>query len=125
MVPVELAKRATSRHPSSCTVYTLGMAHLGAGQLDEAAGCFHESLKRDPTWDARYLNWLGLALVEHEHGDKEATQQWLSKAVNLMEHDPGHIPHDRIEGRLLWREVERLLKESEQKKDTAASQEKE
>jgi tetratricopeptide (TPR) repeat protein len=39
-VPVELAREAVARDPREWTLYTLGMAHLRAGQLDQAAERF-------------------------------------------------------------------------------------
>ena len=47
-VPIELASRAVSRDPRPWIIYTLGMAHLRAGQLDEAAVRFQESLDTGP-----------------------------------------------------------------------------
>jgi tetratricopeptide (TPR) repeat protein len=115
MVPVKLAAEAVSRDPIHWHLYTLGMAHLRAGQLDEAAQRFHESLNTDPAWQARFLNWLGLALVHHGRGEMEEARQCFGEAVDLMEQDPGPTPQDRIEGRLLRREVEQLLGKPEEK----------
>ena len=118
-VPIELAARAVSSNPCQWHLYTLGMAHFRAGQLDEAAERFHESLKTEPTWTARFLNWLGLALVHHERGETEKAQKSFGEGVELMEQDPGPTSQDRIEGQLLRREVERLLGQSEERKDGA------
>jgi serine/threonine protein kinase/Flp pilus assembly protein TadD len=124
MVPVQLAQRAVSRDPSAGTLNTLGMAHLRAVQLDEAARRFHESLDSYPDWDGHFLNWLGLALVHHERGETEDTRQCLGKAIELMTEHPSHAVQARIDGRLLRREVERLLGKSEEEKhDTENDQE--
>jgi tetratricopeptide (TPR) repeat protein len=115
---VELAEQALAALPTHPWVlHCLGMAHFRAGQLDEAAQRFHESLRKDPSWESRYLNWLGLALVHHGRGETEGTRQWLGRAAELMERDSGPAPQDRIEGRLLRREVEQLLGKPEEKDD--------
>ena len=125
MVPVELATRAVSRDPRGWTLYTLGMAHLRAGQRDEAAQRFQESLDAHPEWGAMFLNWLGLALVHHERGETEEARQWLGKAIESMEQHPAPATQGRIEGQLLRREVQQLLGEPEQKKKDAESQKEE
>jgi tetratricopeptide (TPR) repeat protein len=103
LVPVELAARAVSSNPSEWTLYSLGMAHLRAGEFDEAERRFQESLEKAPAWTARFLNQFGLALVHHERGEVK------EEAVALMEEDPGPTTQDRLEAQLLRREVERLL----------------
>ena len=122
MVPVKLAVRGVSGAPREWTLYTLAMAHLRAGQLDEASQRFHESLEVDPNWHARFLNWLGLALVHHESGQQEESQQWLDEAVELMKQHPAQTTQDRIEGQLLRREVEEMLGKPEQGKDATESE---
>jgi serine/threonine protein kinase/tetratricopeptide (TPR) repeat protein len=109
MVPVELASRGVSSDSREWTLYTLGMAHLRAGQLGEASQRFHESLTAAPNWHARNLNWLGLALLHHQSGEQGEARLWLGKAVELMEQHPALTTEDRIEGLLLKREVEELL----------------
>lgn len=124
-LPVELADRAVARDSKLWTVYTLGMAHFRAGQLDQAAQRFHESLAAGPNWHARSLNWLGLALVHRERGEMEQSRQWLAKAVELMVRRPAIALQDRLEAQLLRREVEELLgdpsagKENTEKKSDA------
>jgi Flp pilus assembly protein TadD len=126
MRAVELAEQAQSSLPGApWAMYTLGMAHLRAGGLDEAAQSLQESLEVDPTWDARFLNWLGLALVHHERGETEEARQWLGKAVDLMEQHPASALHGRIEGQLLRREVEGLLGKPKQEQDDAESKKEE
>jgi len=85
------------------------MAHLRAGELDEAAQRFHESLLTDPGWLARYLDWLGLALVHVKRGETEAAREWLGKAVEMMEHTAVVCEGEEFEAQLLRREVEQLL----------------
>ncbi len=101
------------------------MAQFRAGHLDEATKRFQESLKTAPTWTARFLNWLGLALVHHERAETGEAQDSLDKAIELMEQDPGPAQQDRIEGQLLRREVEQLLGKPEEEKDDAESEEEE
>jgi tetratricopeptide (TPR) repeat protein len=121
MLAVKLAEEAVSRYPGQWTIYTLGMAHLRAGQLEEAAERFQESLNADPAWQARYLDWLGLALVQHARGETVEVRQYLGKAVDLMVQDLGPTLQDRIEGRLLRREVEQLLGKPKVEKHDAES----
>ncbi|NQT13512.1 MAG: tetratricopeptide repeat protein, partial [Planctomycetes bacterium] len=121
MVPVELAERAVSRDPNEWTLYVLGMAHFRAGQLGEAAERFHESLNAGPHWDAIFLNWLGLALVHHERGETQEARQWIGKAIESMEPHPSRSTQGRIEGRLLQRELERLLDDAKQEQDNTKS----
>ncbi len=90
---------------------TLGLAHLRAGQLDEAARCFHQALPSHPI-----LNWLGLALVDHARGQTEDARQWLGKAIEAMEQRPDLCEEDHLQGQLLRREVEQLLRKSEEEK---------
>jgi tetratricopeptide (TPR) repeat protein len=100
------------------------MAHLRAGQLDEAAPRFRESLDSDPDWDAIFLNGLGLALVYHERGETQETRQYLRKAVESMEQHPSRAIQARMQGRLLRRELEQLLGKSEEEKhETETKQE--
>jgi tetratricopeptide (TPR) repeat protein len=112
---VELAERAVSNQPTRPWFrHGLGMAHFRAGQLDEAESCFHESLKIGPNWDARFLNWLGLALVHHGRGETKQSRQWLEKAIEMMEQHSAHAPQDRLEAQLLRRELEQLLAQSDE-----------
>jgi tetratricopeptide (TPR) repeat protein len=119
MVPVKLAQGAVSRDPREWTLYTLGMARLRAGQFDEAEQRFQESLKAAPSWQARFLNSFGLALVYHERGETKKARESLDEGVELMEQDPGPTLQDRIEGQLLRREVEKLLGKPAEEKDDA------
>jgi tetratricopeptide (TPR) repeat protein len=119
LVPVRLGEQAVSLDSSECTLYTLGMAHLRAGEVEEAQRRFQESLQAAPSWEARFLNWLGLALVCRGRGETQPARQWLSEAIQLIEQHPARFTHDRIEGQLLAREAEQLLGKSEQKKQAA------
>jgi tetratricopeptide (TPR) repeat protein len=119
LVPVRLGEQAVSLDFSECTLYTLGMAHLRAGEVEEAQRRFQESLQAAPSWEARFLNWLGLALVCDGRGETQQARQWLSEAIQLIEQHPARFMQDRIEGQLLAREAEQLLGKSEQKKQAA------
>ena len=90
-----------------------------AGQMEQAAQRFQESLNTAPSWNARLLNWLGLALVDLRRGRPEEARKWFGQAIQSIEqHAPG-LTQDRIEAQLLRREVEQLLGGSLQKKDGA------
>jgi tetratricopeptide (TPR) repeat protein len=122
MVLVEMAQRAASGDARGYTLHPLGMAHLRAGQVDEAVDRFQESLSITPEWERniRFLNWLGLALAYHEMGEPEEARQWLGKAIDFMQqHHATHTP--RLEGQILRREVEQLLEDPEQAEDDTES----
>ncbi len=116
MVPVTLAEQCVARNAREWTLYTLAMAHLRAGQLDEAAQRFQQSLDVAPTWDAQFLDWLGLALLSHARGEMETSRQQLDRAIELMMQDRSSLQHDRLEGQLLLREVKQLLESGEEVK---------
>ena len=122
---VELAERALSSNPQAAWFLSgLGMAHLRAGQLEQAAQRFRESLENvpTPTWQARFLMWFGLALVHHQSGEPEEARRSLAEAVEIMEQHPAAPLECRLEGQLLRREVEQLLGKPEQHKDTTESE---
>jgi tetratricopeptide (TPR) repeat protein len=115
---LELAKQARSDSPQPpWFIYTLGMAHLRAGELEEAARRFLEALDVTPTWEAHFLNWLGLALAQHQRGESVEARQSFGKAVELMERHPGLYVLDRLEGQLLLCEAEQLLGKPEEGKE--------
>ena len=96
--------------PGAKEHYQLAFNYTQSGQLDEAEQRFHESLEAAPNWPARYLNWLGLALLHHQTGQQGESQQCLDKAVELMELLSSRSwQGGRLEGQLLRREVEELL----------------
>ena len=118
--PVEIQTRVVSSYAAYWNIYTLGMAHLRAGELDEAAQRFHESLLTNPGWPARYLDWLGLALVHVERGETKAAREWLRKAVDMME-QTSTFDRDEFEACVLRREVEQLLSQPAPKSQDAES----
>ena len=127
---IQMAERAVSHYPTGSyprqwMLYTLGMAHLRAGQLDEAEQCFRESLAADPKWKAKALDWLGLALLQQARGDGDDARRWLSEAIESMELRPMPHPQDRIEAKLLLREAEQLLGESGRAKTGSENKRKE
>jgi tetratricopeptide (TPR) repeat protein len=124
IVPVELAERAVSCDPRGEILNTLGMAHLRAGQLDEAARRFHESLDTHPDWGGIFLNWLGLALVHHERGETQEARRRLGEAIESMEQRVAPAIQARIQGQLLRRELEQLLGKPKQEKHDIESEQK-
>ena len=121
VVPITLAKEAVAWDSWGWNVYTLGMAHLRAGQLDEAVRRFQKSLDAHPDWHNGFLAWLGLALVHCERGEPEEARKWLSKAVKSMEQSMEQHPieplHARLEAQLLRREVEERLGKLEKEEE--------
>ena len=67
----------------------------------------------EPNRTDRFQEHLGLALAHLKLGKPEEARQWLSKAVDLMEQDPG-TKTPRLSGRILRREVEELLRQPEE-----------
>ena len=121
MVPVNLAEQAVARKATPSSLYTLAMTHLRAGQLDEAARRFQQSLDTPPAWDAQFLDWLGLALVCDARGETEASRQQVGRAIDLWEQNPDSIQQDRLEGQLLLRELRQSLATAEQEKSDVQS----
>jgi tetratricopeptide (TPR) repeat protein len=85
------------------------VCQVRAGQLDEAVESLQKSLEIDPVWEARFLNWFGLALAHHRRGEAEEARCWFERAVELMQRHPGPTTQDRLEAQLLRRELEQLL----------------
>ena len=101
--PVKLATQAVSKYPMAWTRYALGMAHLRAGQLDEAEQHFDELSRKTHLYP---LCWLGLALVQQERGNAEEARNWLVKAVTRIEACGLYSLEERLEYQLLRREVQ-------------------
>jgi Flp pilus assembly protein TadD len=119
---LQLAEQAVSAWPNGgWTLHTLGLAHYRTGHYQEALRAFHDSMVKDPSWEAHVVNWLGLALAHHRLGQEEEARRWMDKATQWIEQDAPKLPkqwssafpmhpHDWLAGLLLRREAEALRK---------------
>src|SRR5262249_48371101 len=125
--PLQLAEKGVAGQKVVHHIHALALAHYRAGRSDEAIRFCHESLKIDPQWQGVFCNWLVLALCHHRRGETEEAGRWLDKAVKWMDKIPpkagkayigplvGIHPADWLEGRILRREAEALIKGTEKK----------
>jgi hypothetical protein len=107
-----LARQAVAAAPGHCHYHTLALVDYRAGRFDQAVLHF----RRARPWTAEVLNWLGLAAALHRSGKGGEARGWLEKARQALARQPLDLdsplhPHDRIAGRLLLREVNRLVGE--------------
>ncbi len=119
---VKLAEQIVAQSPNDVEyLHTLGMAHLRAGNYDQAIERFRESSILMPTW-AGNINTLGQALANHYAGRVDDARkcwqdakQW-SEAAMAKSMDPslpaipGLHPHDWLTSLILSREVQALIK---------------
>jgi hypothetical protein len=103
--------------------HALGLAHLRAGQYEQAIRQFERSAKDDPGWHGGrpILNGLGLALAYHRLGRAtearrsfDASREWLDRKDSEFADKATHpLPPltapDWIEATILRREAESLL----------------
>ncbi len=129
MEAVRLATLGVEAQPrTQWFLHVLGMAHLRAGQLNEAEQRLQESLEVEPQWEARRQNYLGLALVHHARGELEEAKDWYAKAVEQIHGRPASYinnTHDWLESHILFREAEQLLGTPDQPKDNTEPEQEE
>jgi tetratricopeptide (TPR) repeat protein len=108
---VEMATEVVSHFPDlPWVIYTLGLAHLRAGQLAEATQRLQESVNAAPDWPpGHFLTSFGLALVHHQRGETQQVREWYAKGVGSMKEPRPSAAQDWLECQLLRREVEQLL----------------
>jgi tetratricopeptide (TPR) repeat protein/tRNA A-37 threonylcarbamoyl transferase component Bud32 len=85
---IDLAKKAVKAAPTVGKYWgTLGTAHYRAGQWRDALVAFQQADKlRD---DSKSLDWLYLAMIYVQLGEKEEGRNWYDRAVEWMEeNDP-------------------------------------
>jgi protein O-GlcNAc transferase len=76
------AEQSPGHAEQSTAIRRLGAGHFERGEFDEAASCFEEALRLDPTSAAAYFN---LGLVRHEQGR-------LEESADALEHAAGADP---------------------------------
>lgn len=83
---VQLAQRVVRTEPNVAShLYVLGLAHLRAGQYEDAIHQLQKSLEAKPLWDARALNYSILALAYHHQKKSNEAAQALSEAHKAIE----------------------------------------
>jgi tetratricopeptide (TPR) repeat protein len=106
---VTWAEQAVREWPKTAWyVHALGLAHLRAGEWQQARQHFEESDAAG--WgNATVLNWLGLALVHCQLGNADEARGWLRKAATWLDQAaPTSLPEtDWLEAQVLRREAER------------------
>lgn len=118
-VAVELAERAVAKETQPWTLYFLGLAHLRAGQHEEAEIRFQESLNLGPNWHEKQVNQIGLAIVHHASGEIGKAIWEFDQAVAWMEANPERcrsVLQDWLDALLLRREAEQLLDVSQEQR---------
>jgi tetratricopeptide (TPR) repeat protein len=61
-------------------VHTAAVAHYRAGHFEQALARSQESMKADPKWGGKILNWLVLALAHERLGQAGEARKWMDKA---------------------------------------------
>jgi WD40 repeat protein/serine/threonine protein kinase/Flp pilus assembly protein TadD len=116
---VQLTKKAMNEPPSAPMLFTLGMAHYRAEQLNDAVARLEEAVRVDPAWTHRTcVTGLALALVHHRLGHEEEAREWLERTVEQLErskhakwpavHFPAH-PADWVTCVILRKDAARLM----------------
>jgi superkiller protein 3 len=121
---VKWAEQAVAAGKSAWHLHALGRAHYRAGQLEQAVRRCRESLRAEPDWPGRMLNWLVLAMAHQRLGEGTEARCWLDKAVRWRHAlprgrdrtgaiaPPGLHTADWLEFQALVREAETLVKGS-------------
>jgi tetratricopeptide (TPR) repeat protein/S1-C subfamily serine protease len=97
-------------------LHAAGMVHYRRGEYEKALAQFHNSINKEPSWDANVCNHLGLALTYHQLGQNEEARKWLQRATEWFDKTaptlrrergnafPIHT-HDWLAGQLLLQEA--------------------
>jgi tetratricopeptide (TPR) repeat protein len=101
-----------------------GALHYRAGQFQEAAVLFEQSLRANAKPGQAVLNWLWLALAQQRLGKTEEARRWLGKATAWLDQYRDGMParaeaelglhlHNWLEANVLRREAEALIRPAE------------
>jgi WD40 repeat protein/tetratricopeptide (TPR) repeat protein len=112
---VQWGEKAVAALPETPWVlHGLGLAHYRARQHDLAVTRLTES--DSYSWDARYLNWLALALAHHRLGHDAEARRWYEKATERIDRERpaagepvSLLAIDWLEAQVLRRQAEALL----------------
>jgi eukaryotic-like serine/threonine-protein kinase len=125
---VQLAQQVVAHQPKDCLYqHIVALALYRAGQWDEAVGHCQKSMEFDPNWNSQVLNWLLLAMSHQRMEHSKEARRWLAKVREWMDQGADEakgapIEHpmaswsDRLEVRILLRELEALLNDTEGEK---------
>jgi tetratricopeptide (TPR) repeat protein len=103
-----------------------GALHYRAGQFQEAAALFEQSLRANVKPGQAVVNWLWLALAQQRLGKTEEARRWLGKATAWLDQYRDGMPpraegelglhlHNWLEAHVLRREAEALLRPAEKR----------
>jgi tetratricopeptide (TPR) repeat protein len=98
-----------------------GALHYRAGQFQEAAALFQQSLRASARPGQAVLNWLWLALAQQRLGKTEEARRWLEKATAWLDQYRDGMParaeekfglhlHNWLEANVLRREAEAMIR---------------
>ncbi len=98
-----------------------GALHYRAGQFQEAAALFEQSLLANAKPGQAVLNWLWLALAQQRLGKTEEARRWLDKATAWLDQYRDGMPahaeeelglhlHNWLEANVLRREAETMVR---------------
>jgi tetratricopeptide (TPR) repeat protein len=83
---LEVAQNAVASHPrADWFLYVVGIAHYRAGQYEQAVRRLRDSLRVNPAWLARAINYPILAMAHHRLGQKEEARQALDQAARVID----------------------------------------
>jgi serine/threonine protein kinase/Flp pilus assembly protein TadD len=83
---VELGEALVSGDPRNAVyLHALGAAHYRAGQYERAIQRLQESLEKDPTWNARALNYPFLAMAYRKLDRPNEARQALEEAARAID----------------------------------------
>jgi len=84
-----LARRALEMNPSNLVVLNLGgFSNIFAGDLDEAAACFHKALRLSPGAPDAYWNLTGLGQVHLHSSEFEEAISWCARSLAVNPNFP-------------------------------------
>lgn len=72
--------------------------HYRAGQFQQAAALFEQSLRANAKPGQAVVNWLWLALAQQRLGKTEEARRWLDKATAWLEQYRDGMPARAEEG---------------------------
>jgi WD40 repeat protein/serine/threonine protein kinase/regulator of sirC expression with transglutaminase-like and TPR domain len=113
---VRWAEQALAAEKHNYLFHALGAAHYRAGQFELAVQRLEES-DRSGWGDASVVNWLFLAMAQHQLGHADEARKWLDKATALLQRVVPASPDEPVtllatdwfEAQVLRPEAEKLL----------------
>ena len=110
---VAWAEKAVAAKPNGWYLHVLGLALYRKGDGEAALARLKESEKTD--W-VPVLNWLVLALVDHQLGHADEVRKYLGRATDFMDKRPATKPFTAVllstdveEARFMRHEADELI----------------